>query len=101
MWWPFLSLVQWLGRDLNTDPSLTIMASGLQSQRESPVLSVFGIECEPLPSPAQALKQYSTAVTPLSSSEAQLIYISSPGSPRIYSIPVVSIFRQAQGHRGN
>lgn len=90
-----------VGQDLNTGPSLTVMASGLQLQRESPVLPAFGIECEPLPSPAQALKQYSKAVAPLSSSEAQLIHLHWPGSPHIYSIPAVSVYHQAQGHSGS
>lgn len=101
MWWPFLSLIRQLGQDWNAGPSPTVMASGLQLQRESPVLSLFGVEREPLPSPAQALKGVLRLLTPLSSSESQLIYIRLPGSPRMYSIPVVSIFHQAQGQRGN
>lgn len=81
--WPFSSPMQWLVQDLNAGPSLTIMASCLQLQLEPSVPSVSGAEFKPLPFPAQALKQCSEDAAPQRGSEPQLIYISSPGSPRI------------------
>lgn len=49
---------------MNAGLSLTITAHGLQVQLKSTILSKFSFELEPLPSPAEALIQYSKGKLP-------------------------------------
>lgn len=49
---------------MNAGLSLTITAHGLQVQLKSTILSKFSFELEPLPSPAEALIQYSKGELP-------------------------------------
>lgn len=61
---------------MNAGLSLTIAAHGLQVQLKSTILSKFSFELEPLPSPAEALIQYSKGELPHGEAQKHSLFTS-------------------------